>query len=104
MSMLKRHWSAFANAIRNRPVDTPLLSHQGPVPLSAICGKCKITIHQVTGDRRTCARIGALGLYPGAEGEVIFPDQGKSCVLYIHGGRLCLDRLLADRIMVAVAL
>lgn len=103
MSMLKTHWTAFANAIKLRPADTPQLSHKGPVPLSTIGGNCKITIRQVTGDRRTCAKIGALGLYPGAEGEVIFPGQGRRCVLHIHGSRLCLDHLLADRILVAVA-
>lgn len=71
------------------------------LPLSKLCRTGKFTICKVTGDRKLCARMVAMGIYPGAEGELICPENGNQCLLKIHGGKVCLDSTLSENILVS---
>ena len=76
-------------------------SPQTLVPLSRLCRSGRFTICKVAGDRKLCARIGALGIYPGAQAELICPHNGSQCILQLHGSRLCLDRTISENILVS---
>lgn len=69
-------------------------------PLSRRCKAGKVRICKVTGDRKLCAKIAALGLYPGSEAELVCPENGHQCVIKVHGGNICLDRSISDNILV----
>jgi len=75
-------------------------SPAGIIPLSRLYRSGKFTIRKVHGDRKLCARIGALGIFPGAEGELLCPENGSQCVLRIQGGRICIDNSIAEHILV----
>lgn len=75
-------------------------STQEVVPLSRLCKSGRFTICKVNGDRKLCARIVAMGIYPGAEGELICQQSGSQCILQLHGSRLCLDPSITENIMV----
>ncbi|MBC8208673.1 MAG: ferrous iron transport protein A [Desulfobulbaceae bacterium] len=71
-------------------------------PLSEACHRGRVKICKVTGDRSHCARMAALGLYPGEEVELICPKQGGSqCLLKIHGSTLSLDHESMKNILIA---
>lgn len=72
--------------------------HHGP--LSENCQAGKVKICKLTGDRRHCARMAALGVLPGEEAELICPQSGSQCLLKIHGGTLSLDQLTSNNIIV----
>jgi len=75
-------------------------STEAIIPLARLCRSGKFTICKVHGDRKLCARIGALGIFPGAEGELLCPKNGSQCVLRIHGGSICIDSSIAEHILV----
>lgn len=72
----------------------------GQSPLSKLTGTSRFTVCKVSGDRKLCARMGALGIFPGASGELICPADGGQCILRIHGSNLCLDNTITDNIFV----
>jgi ferrous iron transport protein A len=70
------------------------------VPLSAKrnCGRARVC--SITGDRKHCARLAALGLYPGNEIELISPPDGERCLVKVHGGTISIDRDTLEHIVV----
>ncbi len=74
--------------------------HCDQVPLSAKrrCGRAKVC--SITGDRKHCARLAALGLYPGNEIELLSPPDGDQCLVKVHGGTISIDRETLDNIVV----
>jgi len=54
----------------------------------------------VNGDRKHCARLAALGLYPGNEIELVRPSNGDQCIIKVHGGTLSIDRDTTENILV----
>lgn len=87
---------------RNRLGGVPgaQIQDQQATPLSARCRAGKVRVCKVTGDRKLCAKIAALGLYPGSEAELICPENGHQCVVKVHGGNICLDRSISENILV----
>ncbi len=69
-------------------------------PLSQKGRTGRIRIRKVTGDRRLCARMASMGVYPGIEAEVICPENGSQCILKIEGGTISLDNSVSDNILV----
>lgn len=69
-------------------------------PLSQKGRAGRIRICKVTGDRRLCARMASMGVYPGIEAEVICPENGSQCILKIEGGTISLDHSVSDNILV----
>ena len=79
----------------------PPCPKQEMVPLSRLDRSGRFTIRKVGGDRKLCARMGSLGIYPGAQAELICPHDGNQCILQLHGSRLCIDRSTSDSIIVS---
>ena len=74
-----------------------------PDPVTPLSKKGKagrIRICKVTGDRRLCARMASMGVYPGIEAEIICPENGSQCILKIEGGTISLDNSVSDNILV----
>ena len=74
------------------------LRHHGP--LSETCQLGKLKICKLTGDRKECAKMAALGLLPGQEAELLCARSGSQCLLKIHGGTLSLDESTSNNIIV----
>ena len=70
-------------------------------PLSTHCNRGIVKICKVNGDRKMCARMADLGLYPGTEAELVCHENGSQCILKVHGSNICLDRTIAENIMVS---
>jgi len=73
------------------------------MPLSAQRQGGPLRICRIKGDRGLCARMAAMGLYPGREAELIHPECGGQCLLKIEGGTLCLDKSASEGILVTSA-
>ena len=61
----------------------------------------RVKVCRVTGDRKVCARMASMGLYPGVEADVICADNGSRCVLKVAGGTISLDNDISDNIYVS---
>ena len=73
-----------------------------PRPLSETCHLGPVKVCKVTGDRRLCARMAALGVLPGQEVELVCPRQdGGQCLLKVHGSTLSLDQASLENILVS---
>lgn len=60
----------------------------------------RVKVCKVTGDRKVCARMASMGLYPGAEADVICAGTSNQCVLRINGGTISLDADISDNVYV----
>ncbi len=65
------------------------------MPLCKIGSGKRAKVACVNGERRLCARMAALGIYPGVEVELLF----GGCVR-VNGGTLSLGKDIFDRIYV----
>ena len=64
--------------------------HQAtPLSKKSTCGPARIC--GVRGDRKHCARLAALGVYPGNEIELISPSNGRECIVKVPGGTISFD-------------
>lgn len=70
----------------------------GPLSKKGKAGRVRIC--KVTGDRRLCARMASMGVYPGIEAELICPENGSQCLLKVEGGTISLDNSVSDNILV----
>lgn len=71
---------------------TPL-SRKNSCGLVKVCG--------VHGDRKHCARLAALGIYPGNEIELVNPSNGGECIIKVHGGTISFDSDTTDNIIIS---
>ena len=55
---------------------------------------------KVNGDRKICARMASMGLYPGVITDVIYAEDGSQCILKVHGGTISLDSSISENILV----
>lgn len=70
-------------------------------PLSKRDATGRIKICKVTGDRKVCGRIAAMGVYPGAEADIICSGKGSRCILKVNGGTVSLDADVSENILVS---
>lgn len=70
----------------------------GPLSKRARTGRVKVC--KITGDRKICARMASMGLYPGVEADVICSETGSQCLLKVNGGTISLDSEVSDNILV----
>ncbi len=75
--------------------------HRRVSPLSHTCQPGRIKICHITGDRKLCARMASMGVYPGIEAELICTENGSQCILKVGGGTLSLDMSISDNILVS---
>ncbi len=69
-----------------------------PLSKKIKCGIARVC--SINGDRKNCARLASLGLYPGNEIELICPSQGDGCVIKVHGGTVSIDKETMENILI----
>ena len=72
-------------------------------PLSKIWDCVRLKVCKIKGDRKLCARMAQLGVFPGSELELICPVQSQSCMVKVKGSTMSLDQLSAENILVTPA-
>lgn len=60
--------------------------------------RCRVA--SIEGGRNVCARMAAMGIYPGVEMEIICSGCHSPCLVKVHGGTLSLGQGVAEKIMV----
>jgi Fe2+ transport system protein FeoA len=70
-----------------------------PLSKKIKCGIARVC--SINGDRKHCARMASLGLYPGNEIELICPSQGDGCVIKVHGGTVSIDKETMENILIS---
>ena len=68
--------------------------------LSSNCQMGKKKVCKITGNRKLCARMASLGVYPGREIEVICAGSDSQCIVKVLGGTVSLDSLTSNNILV----
>jgi ferrous iron transport protein A len=94
----KQNFGGFAGKMRNCFCKSPCNKLESPLSQKGHCRKVKVC--KVTGDRKVCARMASLGLYPGVEADVICAQNGDQCVVKVNGGTISLDSNITDNIYV----
>lgn len=94
----KHQFCNFTDKVRNCFGKPRCKKLEAPLSESGFCRKVKVC--KVTGDRKICARMASLGLYPGVEADVICTQQGNQCVVKVNGGTISLDSNISDNIYV----
>ncbi len=69
-------------------------------PLSKRAKTGRVKVCKVSGDRKICARMASMGLYPGVEADVICSETGSQCLLKVNGGTISLDSDVSENIFV----
>ncbi|MEE4166133.1 MAG: FeoA family protein [Desulfocapsaceae bacterium] len=70
-----------------------------PLSKKINCGVARVC--SINGDRRHCARLASLGLYPGNEIELVCPSHGDGCIIKVHGGTVLIDKETMENILVS---
>jgi ferrous iron transport protein A len=60
----------------------------------------RFKVTAIDGGRHLCARMAAMGIYPGAEMELVCAGCGSPCLIRVHGGTLSLGAGVSDKILV----
>ena len=96
---LNRKCSCLADKVKNCVKKHPPCPKQ-VAPLSESCRSGRVKICKITGDRKLCARMASLGVYPGEEIELLCPEKNSQCLLKLQGATLSLDSNTTRNIMV----
>jgi ferrous iron transport protein A len=70
------------------------------VPASLQKSTGRVQVCKVNGDRKICARMASMGLYPGVIADIICAEEGSQCILKVHGGTISLDSSVSENILV----
>ncbi len=70
-------------------------------PLSKRASIGRVKVCKIIGNRKICARMASMGLYPGVEADVICSETGSQCLLKVNGGTISLDSEVSDNILVS---
>jgi ferrous iron transport protein A len=73
-----------------------------PLSDARVGQRCKVA--GIEGGRHLCARMAAMGIYPGVEMEVICGGCNCPCLVRVHGCTLSLGSGLSNKILVTSAL
>lgn len=71
------------------------------VPLCEAAPGRRVKVMRIAGGRHVCARMAAMGIYPGAEVELLPQSCGAPCLVRVHGGTLSLGAGLTRHILVS---
>jgi ferrous iron transport protein A len=82
------------------PCEEGLKSDGGGAPLCRVKSGCKVKVACVEGGRKLCARMAALGIYPGVEMQLLCNGCGFPCMVRINGGTLSLGDGISEKIFV----
>lgn len=95
---MKNKGCCFTERVKNR--FCKLNCKESVSKLSKRANGGRVKVCKVTGDRKVCARMAAMGLYPGVEADIICADGSNQCLLKIHGGTISIDSEITDNIYV----
>jgi len=84
---------------RGNPCQPSTSGPTTPLSQKKKCGRARVC--SINGDRKHCARMAALGVYPGNEIELISPSNGECCLIKVHGGTLSIDRESTENILIS---
>jgi ferrous iron transport protein A len=91
----------FANRLRNCFGRSPCNSELSKLSLGNRGGRGgRVKVCKVKGDRKVCARMASMGLYPGVEADIVCSGGAGQCVLKINGGTICIDADVIDNVYV----
>jgi ferrous iron transport protein A len=79
------------------------VSDSTAVPLSDVRAGQRFKVAGIEGGRHLCARMAALGIYPGVEMEVVCAGCNCPCLVRVHGCTLSLGAGLSEKILVTSA-
>ena len=76
---------------------------EGEVPLvEAGCGR-RLKICRIAGGRQQCARMAAMGIFPGQEVELVCAADQARCLVRLNGSTVSLGDGAAENIVVTAA-
>ena len=75
----------------------------GALPLCEAPAGKPVKVAKIGGGRQLCARMAAMGIYPGTEMEILCAGCGCPCVVRVRGGTLSLGEGVSDKILVTSA-
>jgi ferrous iron transport protein A len=79
-------------------------SHRGwMVPLDQARPGSRLRVQKVAGGRHLCGRMAAMGIYPGAELELVCAGCDSPCLVRIKGGTLSLGKGVSEMILVSAS-
>jgi len=74
------------------------------LPLSNAKAGSRFKVSGIRGGRQLCARMAAMGIYPGVEMELLCEGCGSPCLVRVHGGTFSLGSGISEKIMVTSVL
>ncbi len=78
-------------------------SDSSAVALSEARAGGRFKVAGIEGGRHLCARMAAMGIYPGVEMEVVCAGCNCPCLVRVHGCTLSLGAGLSEKILVTSA-
>lgn len=94
----KHRFCCFSNKVKNCFGRSQCDKIVAPLSQNGHCRKVKVC--KITGDRKVCARMASLGLYPGVEADIVCSQKGNQCMVRVNGGTISLDSTISDNIYV----
>ncbi len=88
----------FADRVKNRFGKNKCATNTIPESLKGCTGRVRVC--KVNGDRKICARMASMGLYPGVVADIICAEKGSQCLLKVHGGTISVDSSISENILV----
>lgn len=79
------------------------ISESIELPLSHVQVGKRVKVKKIQGGRHLCARMAAMGIYPGVEVELLCAGCDSPCLVRVHGGTLSLGAGVSQKILVASA-
>jgi ferrous iron transport protein A len=70
------------------------------LPLSDAKSGERFRVASIMGGRQLCARMAAIGIYPGVEVELLCSGCGSPRLVRVHGGTLSLGAGVCEKIRV----
>ncbi len=94
----RKNGCCFSDRVKNcfgkQQSDEPI----GPLSRKGKTGRVKVC--KVNGNRKVCARMASMGVYPGVEADIICAEKGSQCILKVNGGTISLDSDVSNNILV----
>ncbi len=70
-------------------------------PLSSARSGGRVKVKCIQGGRNLCARMAALGIYPGSEIDLVCSGCGCPCLVRVHGCTVSLGAGVSEKILVS---
>ena len=97
-----------SNELQQQPCarccDPDRVSGKAPLTLAEAKPGRSLQVKSIEGGRSLCARMAALGIYPGVELELLCSGCGAPCLVKVRGSTLSLGAGVSRKIKVAQAL